>query len=419
MRMLSAHIDWFIADRLKSQREIYRKARQLVLVTQIASLFLFGYTATYFTMGLKMSAFVCFSGALMLIPLFFIFRKSGNFLFTGNVTALVAYLVIVTIISETGGIYSPVIFWLIVPSFAAFLFVNKTSGYTWSVFCVLAIVFFFLAGFYGLNFQHKNYMQWNVFFYFFIALGLVSFLLIYIMLYEFEKADFIRIIKIERKKSDELLLNILPEETANELKEKGESIPRKYDLVTVIFTDFKNFTAIAGQLSAEELIRELNIFFSAFDGIAEKYNLEKIKTIGDAYMCAGGIPVPNTGNPVDAVKAGLEMQAFAARTKARFMDEKKAVWDLRIGIHSGPVIAGVVGSKKFAYDIWGDTVNIASRMESAGAAGKVNISETTYQLVKTQFICSHRGKVAVKNKGEIDMYFVEGQIDQHTGSNTL
>ena len=136
-------------------------------------------------------------------------------------------------------------------------------------------------------------------------------------------------------------------------------------------------------------------------------------------MCAGAIPVPNTGNPVDAVKAGLEMQAFAARTKARFMDEKKAVWDLRIGIHSGPVIAGVVGSKKFAYDIWGDTVNIASRMESAGAAGKVNISETTYQLVKTQFICSHRGKVAVKNKGEIDMYFVEGQIDQHTGSNTL
>lgn len=211
----------------------------------------------------------------------------------------------------------------------------------------------------------------------------------------------------ERKRSDKLLLNILPEETAFELKEKGSATPRHYEQVSVLFTDFVGFTNIAEKLTPQELVLELDKCFLEFDTIIDRYHLEKIKTIGDAYMCAGGIPAPNTTNPEDIVKAGLEIKRFMNKLK----EEKEAVgekfWELRIGIHSGSVVAGVVGKNKFAYDIWGDAVNTASRMESSGVPGKVNISGKTYELIKDQFECTYRGKVKAKNKGEIDMYIVE------------
>ena len=216
------------------------------------------------------------------------------------------------------------------------------------------------------------------------------------------------IIEQERKRSDDLLLNILPESTAHELKTSGSAKARKYEFVSVLFTDFKNFTQIAEKLSAEELVAELDACFKGFDEITEKYNIEKIKTIGDAYMCAGGIPDANNTHPADTVQAGLEMIEFLKSYQKPKIEKGLPYFEVRIGIHTGPVVAGVVGSRKFAYDIWGDTVNLAARMESSGAPGKVNISETTYQAVKEQFNCSHRGMIEAKNKGEIDMYFVDG-----------
>jgi len=215
------------------------------------------------------------------------------------------------------------------------------------------------------------------------------------------------IIEKEREKSDRLLLNILPEETAAELKEKGRATPRHYEMVSVLFTDFKGFTMVAESLTAEEVVMELDKCFLEFDKIAEKHNLEKIKTIGDAYMCAGGLPVANSSNPEDAVAAALEIRDFMATERKKRAASGESYWQLRIGINTGPVVAGVVGKNKFAYDIWGDAVNIASRMESSGEPGKVNISGATYELVKDRFVCSYRGKVAAKNKGEVDMYFVE------------
>jgi adenylate cyclase len=217
------------------------------------------------------------------------------------------------------------------------------------------------------------------------------------------------IVEMERKKSDNLLLNILPEETATELKETGKATPKSYEMVTVLFTDFKGFTNIAEKMTAEQVIQELDHCFLAFDQIIDKYDLEKIKTIGDAYMCAGGVPVANATNPQDAVAAGLEMQAFMEQWQKEKKAKNEPYFELRLGIHTGKVVAGVVGNRKFAYDIWGDAVNIASRMESSGEAGKVNISGTTYELVKDKFKATHRGKIAAKNKGEIDMYFVEGK----------
>ncbi len=213
----------------------------------------------------------------------------------------------------------------------------------------------------------------------------------------------------EKKRSEQLLLNILPEETAEELKETGTAKTKSFESVTVLFTDFKNFTIASEKLTPEELVEEINHCYSAFDRIVEKYGIEKIKTIGDSYMCAGGLPVSNATHPFDVVAAGLEMVQFIEDNKQERIKKGQPYFELRCGIHTGPVVAGIVGIKKFAYDIWGDTVNTASRMESSGGIGKVNISHTTYEIVKDKFSCVYRGKVEAKNKGLIDMYFVEGK----------
>jgi len=211
---------------------------------------------------------------------------------------------------------------------------------------------------------------------------------------------------VEKNKSDSLLNNILPEEVANELKSFGKSYARKHADVTVLFADIHGFTAIAEKLSPELLVNELDECFRAFDLIVEKYGLEKIKTIGDAYMAASGLPVADPDHALNAVRTAFDMQRFMQGFKISKQVQNLPVFEIRIGIHSGPVIAGVVGAKKFAYDIWGDTVNLASRMENSGEAGKINISGATYALVKDHFSCEYRGKMQAKNKGEVDMYFV-------------
>ncbi|MBX7052535.1 MAG: tetratricopeptide repeat protein [Flavobacteriales bacterium] len=219
----------------------------------------------------------------------------------------------------------------------------------------------------------------------------------------------------EKKRSEELLLNILPEEVAEELKSKGEADAVLIDHVTVLFTDFKGFTAISANMSPKELVKDLHDCFSAFDRIMEKHGMEKIKTIGDAYMAAGGLPTPNKTHAEDAVKAANEMIAFIEEGKRKKIAQQLPYFEIRIGIHTGPVVAGIVGVKKFQYDIWGDTVNTAARMESSGEPGKVNISETTYALVKDQFQCVARGRIAAKGKGEMEMYFVEGSKSTTNG----
>lgn len=207
----------------------------------------------------------------------------------------------------------------------------------------------------------------------------------------------------EKNKSRKLLLNILPEETADELMNSGKARPRRYDSATVLFADFVGFTSKAEQMEPEELIRQIDVYFSAFDRIAQKHSIEKIKTIGDAYMAVGGLPVANRTHPFDAVKAAMEMLAFAEKQKSL----AKIPFEIRIGIHTGSLVAGVVGEHKFQYDIWGDTVNVAARMEQNSSPGKINISAALYNLVKNEFLCSSRGPVEVKNKGKIEMYFLE------------
>ncbi len=215
-------------------------------------------------------------------------------------------------------------------------------------------------------------------------------------------------IEKERQRSDELLLNILPANIAQELKQEGKAKARRYEKATVLFTDFKNFTQIAEKLSPEELVNELDYCFKAFDSIISHYGIEKIKTIGDAYMCASGLSEVSS-NPSKMVKAALEIQEFLEEVKIERSAKGLPFFEARIGIHTGPVVAGVVGNKKFAYDIWGDTVNLAARMEQNCEPGGINISDVTYSDVRYEFDCQYRGKIAAKNKGEVEMYYVKGK----------
>jgi len=209
----------------------------------------------------------------------------------------------------------------------------------------------------------------------------------------------------ERKKSDALLLNILPGEIATELKANGSTIARHYDNVTVLFTDFVNFTEAGERMSPQTLIDELHTCFKAFDDITTKYSVEKIKTIGDAYLAVAGLPSADALHAEHVVRAAIEINAFI---EDRFAKLGSSTFEIRIGIHSGSVVAGIVGVKKFAYDIWGDTVNTAARMEQSSMAGRINISQTTYELVKDKIACEYRGEIEAKGKGVMKMYFING-----------
>jgi adenylate cyclase len=210
-------------------------------------------------------------------------------------------------------------------------------------------------------------------------------------------------LKTEKEKSDNLLLNILPAEIAGELKETGHSAARAFNNVTVIFTDFVDFTKAGERMTPQELVDELHVCFMNFDKIIEKHKVEKIKTIGDAYLAVCGLPAADPNHAVNAVNAALEIREFMMH---RRLQHGLRTFDIRIGMHSGSVVAGIVGTKKFAYDIWGDTVNTAARMEQSGAPGRINISESVYMLVKDRFDCTFRGMIEAKNKGELRMYFV-------------
>jgi len=215
------------------------------------------------------------------------------------------------------------------------------------------------------------------------------------------------LLQIEKDKTEKLLKNVIPESTAEELKKKGRARARSYKAVSVLFTDFVGFTKISDRMTATELVKKLDVYFTKFDQIIVKNNLEKIKTIGDAYMCAGGVPVRNNTNPIDTCVAALQIQAYMLKRKNDAIANDDEYWELRLGINTGEVTAGVIGSERLAYDIWGATVNQAQRMEMMGEPGEVTVSGATYQHIEPYFECRFKGKAQSKSRGLIDMYIVE------------
>ncbi len=252
-----------------------------------------------------------------------------------------------------------------------------------------------------------------------ITISIALVLIIVLAIGLFRRNKFIektkKLIEKEKDRSDKLLLNILPEQTAIELKEQGKVKAKKFDSVSVMFTDFKGFTRLSEGLNPEELVETVDFYYSKFDEIIKSYGLEKIKTIGDAYMAASGLPFPTKDHATKLTLAALEIAEFVKNAKEENPNDEKR-FEIRIGINTGPVVAGVVGTNKFAYDIWGDTVNIASRMESNSKPGKVNISENTYQLIKGDFKCAYRGEIDAKNRGKMKMYFVNSIKGDHLNS---
>ena len=237
-----------------------------------------------------------------------------------------------------------------------------------------------------------------------VLLIVVLLALVIAMYWTYKKQKAINsIVSNEKKKAEELLLNILPAKAATELQDKGMVHPQQFDNVTVIITDFVGFTTAAERFSPKQLVGELHACFKAFDGLLEKYKIEKIKTIGDAYLAIAGLPVADPNHAENALQLAINMRDFMLYRKSQLGE---ATFEMRIGVHTGSVVAGIVGIKKFAYDIWGDTVNLAARMEQNSAAGKINISQSTYEIVKDKFHCEYRGEIEAKNKGKLKMYYV-------------
>jgi class 3 adenylate cyclase len=298
----------------------------------------------------------------------------------------------------------------------ALLFLNFRWALFWFFISIIIVTTFGLFELYGFNFDiqmnYKYIQVQNLM----AVVGHIVLVAMVINIFENQKnrametlAKNNKIVEEERRRSDEMLLNILPSEVMNELKATGKTTARNYDLATVMFTDFKDFTLISNTLSPEELVTGIDEYFETFDRILEGYNVEKIKTVGDAYLCAGGVPLPNTKNPVEVVHLAFHFLKSIQELKEKRSAEGKITFDVRIGIHSGPLIAGVVGIKKFSYDIWGDAVNTAARIQQNGIEGRINISGTTYELIKHRFNCTYRGRIEAKHKGLIDMYFVDAR----------
>ncbi len=257
------------------------------------------------------------------------------------------------------------------------------------------------------------YLTIVAYFYYLALLVSLIFLILYWRSYLSEKEKFkvqqllsqrTEELVYQKERAEELLSKILPEDTAKQIQKKGKADRKSFKMVTVLFADIKGFTKIAEDTPPEILLDELDMLFLKFDNLVEEMGIEKIKTIGDAYMCAGGIPMKNRTNPIDIILSGMKMLDYLEEIN----QISKTKWQIRVGVHTGPVIAGVVGTRKISYDIWGDTVNVASRMESMGKAGEINISESTYELVQKYFDCIPRGMIPVKYKGNISMYFVKG-----------
>jgi guanylate cyclase len=356
----------------------------------------------YFLFGENKAALIPLSYSIVSLLTLIYFSYSRKFnAFRFSQLLLILLLPFALMIALGGFVNgSVVIIWSLLSPLGALLFYKKKSAPGWLLaFTILVVISVYFKP--TLNLENNlTPGQVNLFFVInLIAVGSLIFLMVFY---------FVGQKNYYQARSEALLLNILPKEIAEELKTNGSAAARQFDSVTVMFTDFKNFTNIAEKLGPTALVEQIDHYFKAFDRIISKYKLEKIKTIGDSYMCAGGLPVVNLSHPFDVVSAALEIKRFMEEEQLKAGRKGNEVYEIRIGIHTGPVVAGIVGEKKFAYDIWGDTVNIASRMESSGEAGRINISGTTYEMIKERFNCTYRGKIKAKNKGEVDMYFVEG-----------
>jgi adenylate cyclase len=406
---------FFIPDSSKNDEQEFRKARILVNTSFITSFFAFSFGGqTFLFKQYHLIPFMLLWGGLF-FSLPWLLRSGVPRRVCANLFVLITFVSALYEVYWTGGLQSAILPWMSMVAVTAILLNTTRNAVVWFIIATIATNGIFIASSY-IHFPIEIDMKFYDFSVFLSCFGLVAIMFVIAMVMEnafigsLKKLDQKnKIIEAEKKRSDELLLNILPSEVMEELKATGKTLARNYDLVTVFFLDFIDFTTITEEMPPEELVSSIDSYFKLIDDVVSKFTIEKIKTVGDAYICAAGLPAGSSDNPVVMVQAALDIVNGLNELNKKRKTEGKTVFEVRIGIHSGPLVAGVVGVKKFAYDIWGDTVNTAARMQQNGEAGKINISGTTRELVKHRYVCNYRGRIEVKHKGQIDMYFVEGK----------
>lgn len=409
----------FIPDEYRHNEETFRKARLFVQVCFITSFFSTFYLITSTVFGMRHPQLAMIFNAVSFIILPFLFRYNKISLkIAANLYIFIGCVGVVISAWFTSGLNSTVIPWLAVLPITALMLTDKKTGWIWTAISYGLIAIIAVFKFKEFDFPEETP---NVFKSIFDGTNLTGLvLLIYLIATVFENTKNTALFNLEqrnqqldneKKRSEELLLNILPADVAEELKQTGRSKARFYQNVTVLFTDFLNFTRVSETMDPEALVSEIDYCFSNLDRITEKYGLEKIKTIGDAYLAVSGLPVEHPDHAERTIDAAIEIQKFMMEYEHQRRHDKKMHFSMRIGINSGEVVAGIVGIKKFAYDIWGDTVNTAARMEQHGESNKINVSQATYDLVKGKYLFTHRGQIQAKNKGAIDMYFVDGPVE--------
>jgi class 3 adenylate cyclase len=401
---------WFgrLATNYSSDRAEQQHAATLLrgalTSTGFSLFFLTGCVIIEFWLGVYLLSALAF----LLLALTALIPLKAPLVLIGNLYIFVRSAVMLVCMWYSGGISSPLLPLAATTPIAALLFVNRRWAWFWVIAVMVVLMQFGWMAINGYQFPIAYNTQYKFYFLFYSLVGLVFICFLLNLVFEGGMRTANHKLEREKEKSDDLLRNILPEEVMQELKATGQTRARSYELVTVLFADFKDFTILSQQMSPEELVTGIDEYFEAFDRIVDAYGVEKIKTVGDAYICASGLPEVNPDNPAIIVQVGLAMLQAVREHRERRKSLGLPPFEIRVGIHSGPLVAGVVGIKKFAYDIWGDTVNTAARMQQHGDTGRVNISGATYELVKDRFPCTHRGLIEAKNKGAIDMYFVEG-----------
>lgn len=343
----------------------------------------------------------------------FLLRLKVNYSLLAHAIGILALINFCLNIGYGGGFDSPVVIWFAIFPTLTLMLQDLRNSIPWFIIVMLVFsILFAIRKMYGKLpsiVPEEIYYEMTLFLY----CGFTMVIFLIVIVFDRTQKMLLTQLEIEKNKSEALLLNILPEEVAEELKMAGYSNAKLYNEVTVMFTDFKGFTQISEQLSPQALVNELHHCFSAFDAIVHKHGVEKIKTVGDAYLAVSGLPANDPLHALHIIEAALEIRDFMKQRRAELGNN---TFEIRIGLHTGQVVAGIVGVKKFAYDIWGDTVNIAARMEQNSDAGKINLSQSTYEQVKNAYHFSYRGKIEAKNKGQLDMYFVERKPEEALNS---
>ena len=411
-------IEYFLPQDLIDDEDIIRRHRLFISINFITALFGLLYGVLSYFIHFRIGVLTMSVSFVFFILLPFLLRAGITLKWLGYAFGFYTIALNAILVYYSGGLFiSPVSPWIILTSPIVLIFTDFPSALFFTAACVVYVITFAIAKMRIVDFPFTYDSQFHLMFLTLALGGLVIIFFLVTNTFERTKNNALnrlltkqKELEAEQVKSENLLLNIFPVEIAQELKAKGKAEAKQHDLVTVLFADIVNFTKTAENLSPKALVAELDYCFSNFDAIVGKHKLEKVKTIGDAYMAAAGVPATNTATAEDAVLAGLDMQTFAAKRKIEKTELHEAYFEFRVGIHTGPVVAGVVGDKKFVYDIWGDTVNLAARMQQSGETNKVNISEHTHKLVQHKFKCVSRGKLEAKHKGILEMFFVDAPL---------